>query len=151
MEHLTQSQIQECRYYFDLLDKTGSGRLTTKEMGTVFKSIGLNIPECELKTLLSEINEPGETEKSDIDFADFVTLLCRKMKDLDTESELKRLFDELDKSGKGYLSVEDLKGLRETVGEKYTSDELAEMLAEADVDHDGVLRYDDFVRMMLSQ
>jgi len=152
MELLTQDQVQECKYYFDLLDKNNTGQLSSKEMGTVFKSIGLNISETELKSLLNEINSGAEqTKKELIDFPDFLTLLSRKMKDIDTDTELHKLFSELDKSGKGYINVEDLKLMKQTVGEKFTQDELAEMLSEADVDHDGVLKYEDFVKMMLSQ
>ena len=150
MDYLTQELIDKCKYYFDLLDKTNSGKLTTKEMSTVFKSIGISITEQELKELLCETGSKPEGPY-EIAFPDFVTLLTRKMKDYDTETELKELFENLDKEGKGYLNVEDLKELRETVGEKYTTEELAEMLAEADIDHDGVLRYEDFTKMMLSQ
>eukprot|EP00826_Nyctotherus_ovalis_P043992 TRINITY_DN4703_c0_g1_i2.p2 TRINITY_DN4703_c0_g1~~TRINITY_DN4703_c0_g1_i2.p2 ORF type:complete len:151 (+),score=71.31 TRINITY_DN4703_c0_g1_i2:147-599(+) len=150
MDYLTQDLIDECKYYFDLLDKNGTGKLTTKEMSTVFKSIGIGISEAELKELLNELGSTSEGPQ-EISFPDFATLLTRKMKDFDTDTELKELFHLLDKGGKGYLNVEDLKHLREAVGEKYTAEELAEMLAEADVDHDGMLKYEDFTKMMLSQ
>ena len=150
MDYLTPELVQECKYYFDILDKSGSGILTRKEMSTVLKSIGINITEDELKELLCEIGSSAEGPQ-EINFPNFVTLLARKMKDYDTETELQQLFKDLDINGKGHLGVEDLKVLRETVGEKYTEEELAEMLIEADVDHDGVLKYEDFNKMMLAQ
>ena len=147
-EYLTSEQLKECKYYFDLLDKDSAGHLTVKEIGTVMKSIGLSMSEEELKMYFSELNSSSVNE---IDFPNFVSLMTRKMRDIETEEELKRVFKEFDKSGKGYVTTEDLKSMCEVSGERYTVEELNEMITEADVDHDGVLNYDDFVRMMMAK
>ena len=147
-EYLTKDQIKECKYYFDLLDKDGVGHITTKELGTIMKSIGLIIAEAELKNIINEINLKGTDE---IDFPDFVSLLTRKMNDIDTEEELKRVFKEFDKNNRGLIKIEDLQSVTSMLGEKFTGEELNEMLAEADVDHDGALNYEDFARMMMAK
>ncbi len=147
-EYLTSDQVKEWKAYFDLLDKDGKGKLTPKELGTVMKSIHLSVPEEEIKGLLSEINTNGASE---IDFQDFLKLISRKMKDVDTKEEMQQVFKEFDKGGKGFINVEDLKAMSSASGENYTIDELNEMLKEADVDHDGVLNFEDFSRMMMAK
>ena len=37
------------------------------------------------------------------------------------------------------------------IGEKLTEEEVDEMIREADVDQDGQINYDEFVKMMVSQ
>ena len=147
-EYLTSEQTKECKYYFDLLDKEGAGRLSIREIGAVMKSIGLCFPEEELKAIFKEIMPTGADT---IDFPEFISMLSKKMKDIDTEEELKRVFREFDKTNKGYVTVEDLKEVGKITGEKFTVEELGEMLGEADVDHDGVLNYEDFARMMMAK
>lgn len=43
-----------------------------------------------------------------------------------------------------------LRSVLRTIGEKVTEEELEEMIKEADLDGDGLLDYEEFVRMMLA-
>ena len=38
-----------------------------------------------------------------------------------------------------------------TIGDKMTEDEAEEMIREADIDEDGVINYEEFVRMMMAR
>lgn len=47
-EQLTEEQIAEFKEAFALFDKDGDGTITTKELGTVMRSLGQNPTEAEL-------------------------------------------------------------------------------------------------------
>ena len=49
-----------------------------------------------------------------------------------------RIFD---KNDDGFITVEDLRHIMQSLGEKMTDGELDEMIAEADSDKDGLIKY----------
>ena len=51
-DQLTEEQIAEFKEAFSLFDKDGDGTITTKELGTVMRSLGQNPTEAELMVRL---------------------------------------------------------------------------------------------------
>merc|ERR1712066_812719 len=74
----------------------GDGTITTKELGTVMRSLGQNPTEAELQDMINEVDADGN---GTIDFPEFLSLMSRKMKDTDTEEELVEAFKVSDRSG----------------------------------------------------
>ena len=73
------------------------------------------------------------------------------MKDTDTEEELMEAFKVFDKDGNGYITALELSSVMNSLGEKLTEEEVEEMIREADIDGDGQIDYDEFVRMMMAR
>merc|ERR1711924_74114 len=131
---------------FSLFDKDGDGTITTKELGTVMRSLGQNPTEAELQDMINEVDGSGT-----IDFPEFLNLMARKMKDTDSEEEIKEAFKVFDKAGNGFISAAELRHVMTNLGEKLTDEEVDEMIREADVDGDGQINYDEFVKIMMSK
>ena len=51
----------------------------------------------------------------------------------------------MDKDGKGFISVADLRQMMSNLGEGMTDEEVDEMINDADVDGDGMVNYNEFV------
>uniref|UniRef100_A0A674B9P9 Calmodulin n=1 Tax=Salmo trutta TaxID=8032 RepID=A0A674B9P9_SALTR len=79
---------------FSLFDKDGDGTITTKELGTVMRSLGQNPTEAELQDMINEVDADGN---GTIDFPEFLTMMARKMKDTDSEEEIREAFRVFDK------------------------------------------------------
>ena len=105
-DQLTEEQIAEFKEAFSLFDKDGDGTITTKELGTVMRSLGQNPTEAELQDMINEVDADGN---GTIDFPEFCTLMARKMKDTDSEEELKEAFRVFDKDGNGFISAAELR------------------------------------------
>ncbi|XP_052124155.1 uncharacterized protein LOC127749557 [Frankliniella occidentalis] len=58
-DQLTEEQIAEFKEAFTLFDKDGSGSITTKELGTVMRSLGQNPTEAELQDMINEVDADG--------------------------------------------------------------------------------------------
>ena len=82
------------------------------------------------------------TGNGTIDFPEFLTMMARKMKDTDSEEEIKEAFRVFDKDGNGYISAAELRHVMTNLGEKLTDDEVDEMIREADIDGDGQVNYE---------
>ena len=137
---------------FSLFDKDGDGTITTKELGTVMRSLGQNPTEAELQDMINEVDADGNGtyilksiihiwtqsvigwhmidsfwishQPGTIDFPEFLSLMARKMKDTDTEEELIEAFKVFDRDGNGFISAAELRHVMTNLGEKLTDEEV---------------------------
>uniref|UniRef100_A0A673Z0I2 Calmodulin n=1 Tax=Salmo trutta TaxID=8032 RepID=A0A673Z0I2_SALTR len=81
-DQLTEEQIAEFKEAFSLFDKDGDGTITTKELGTVMRSLGQNPTEAELQDMINEVDEM--IREADIDgdgqvnYEEFVQMMTAK-------------------------------------------------------------------------
>ncbi|GFP96520.1 calmodulin [Phtheirospermum japonicum] len=147
-DKLTEEQIAEFKEAFSLFDKDGDGCITSKELGTVMRSLGQNPTEAELIDMIDEVDAD---RNGSIDFPEFLSLMARKMKDSDSEEELKEAFEVFDKDKDGFISAAELRHVMTNLGEKMTDEDVNDMIREADLDGDGVVSYEEFVKMMIAK
>ncbi|XP_062181829.1 calmodulin-2/4-like isoform X2 [Phragmites australis] len=169
---LSKEQINEFREAFSLFDKDGdgialalflfmnelncarntcippAGTITTRELGTVMRSMGQSPTEAELQDMVDAVDADGSGA---IDFHEFLTLLARKMRDAGADNELREAFHVFDQDQNGFISRNELRHVLENLGERLSDEELAEMLREADVDGDGQINYTEFAKVMMAK
>ncbi|KAJ1413889.1 EF-Hand 1, calcium-binding site [Sesbania bispinosa] len=138
---LREEQIGEFLEAFCLFDKDGD------ELGSAIRSVDENPTLEELQIMMNEVDTDGN---GTIEFEEFLNLMATKMKETEAEEELKEAFRVFDKDQDGYISPSELRSVLRSIGEKVTEEELEQMIKEADLDGDGLLDYEDFVRMMLA-
>lgn len=68
---------------------------------------------------------------------EFLTMMARKMKDTDSEEEIREAFKVFDRDNNGFISAAELRHVMTSIGEKLTDDEVDEMIHEADQNGDG--------------
>ena len=148
INNLTEEQIAEFKEAFQIFDKDGDGSITTKELGTVMRSLGQNPSDEEVRQMIEEVDE----DKSEtIDFKEFLGLMARKMKETDAEDELLEAFKVFDRDGNGKISAHALRYVMLSSGEDLTEQDIQEMVMEADIDGDGFIDYQEFVKIMMNQ
>ena len=148
VENLTDEKIMEFKAAFELFDKDRNGKITSKELGTVMRGLGQNPTEEELKQMIREVDLDGN---GTIDFKEFLCLMVKKMKDTDTEEELLEAFKVFDRAGNGFITSHELRNIMNSLGEGLSPEEIEEMIKEADLDNDGQIDYEEFVKMMMSK
>ena len=136
------------------------------------RSLGQNPTEAELMDMIQEVSQKvlqdiinhlscsdvrvfvfqiDADNSGSIDFPEFLTMMARKMKDTDSEEEILEAFKVFDKDGNGFISAAELRHIMTNLGEKLTDEEVDEMIREADIDGDGQINYEEFVKMMMSK
>ncbi|KAL1422440.1 hypothetical protein MTO96_022306 [Rhipicephalus appendiculatus] len=144
---LSEDAVAELREAFALFDKDGDGAISTKELGTVMRSLGQSPTEAELKDIIAELDVDGN---GTVDFPEFLALMSKKARTTNTEEEIREAFKVFDRDGKGFIPAAELRHVMTTLGEKLTNEEVDAMIREADVDGDGQINYDEFVSLMTS-
>jgi len=95
------------------------------------------------------INEVDADGNGTIDFPEFLTMMACKMKDTDSEEEILEVetaFKVFDKDGNGFISAAELIHIMTNLGEKLSDEEVDEMIREVDIDGDGQISYEEFVK-----
>lgn len=118
-----------------MFDKDGDGSITTTELGVVMRSLGQSPTEADLRQMISEVDADGS---GTIDFAEFLTLMARKIKTKDSEAEIVEAFKVFDRDGSGKISADELRQVMTSLGEKLSDQEVEDMIREADTNGDGV-------------
>ena len=101
IDDLTDQQIIEFREAFQAFDKDGNGSISTKELGTVMRSLGQNLSEAEIKQMIEIVDED---KSGTIDFKEFLNLMARNMKIVNKEEKLLDALNTLDQDGSGKIS-----------------------------------------------
>ena len=90
-----------------------------------------------------------------IDFLEFLTMMARKMEDIDHEEEIMEeimeAFKVFDRDGNGFISAAEVRHVVTNLSERLTDEEVDAMIAEADVDSDGQINYEEFIQMMMAK
>ncbi|XP_042987027.1 calmodulin-like [Carya illinoinensis] len=146
-EVLSEEQIAEFQEAFCLFDKDGDGCITIEELATVIRSLDQNPTQEELQCMINEVDVDGN---GTIEFGEFLNLMARKMKENEAGEELKEAFKVFDQDQDGYISPNELRHVMINLEERLTDEEVDQMIRDADLDGDGLINYEEFVRMMLA-
>ena len=133
---------------FEMFDKDKDGAITARELGNMMRSIGQNPTDEEVMAMIKEVDLNSDGK---IELDEFITLMARNSPDTQTEDEVINAFRVFDKEGNGLIATAELKHIMMTIGDKMTEAEADEMIHEADIDDDGVINYEEFVRMMMAR
>ncbi|XP_065052215.1 uncharacterized protein LOC135681595 isoform X1 [Rhopilema esculentum] len=146
-EMLTQSQRHDFTKAFSLFDYDKDGVISIDDMRIVLKSLGHKISDQELDDLIKSIDRNGDGK---IELAEFLDMMGAKQQSIKAvEEEVRIAFEFFDLDGNGYISMTELKQVALELGEELTESEIDEMIREADVDGDGQVDYNEFLRMMM--
>lgn len=144
---LSDLKTAEFKEAFDLFDKNGNGRIHYVELGEIFRQVGQNPSDNDLREMIKEADGGSGDE---LTYDKFIMIMRRKMLENDTEAELIEAFKLFDTEGKGLINNGDLRQMLLNLGETLSSEELDRVIQEADDDNDGYVNYEEFVRTVMN-
>jgi len=129
-----------------LFDKDEDGVLSFPELAVVMKSLGQRPSDDELLKMVRDVSE--DPVYHTIEFNEFLQLLSKQQRSGTNYDSLKDAFSIFDKDDDGYIPVNEMRDILQSLGDKMTDQELDEMMAAADSDQDGFINYEDFVTVL---
>lgn len=145
MNSLPPEKRESYRKHFQRFDKDGNGQIDPKELLVLMQAVGQNPSKAEVEDMIHEVDTDGT---GTIGFEEFLFLMEKYGKEVKIEEQLRKAFKVFDKNGDGLISAKELKEVMMNLGEKMSEDEVIDMIAEADLDGDGVIDYEEFIVMM---
>uniref|UniRef100_A0A3B3HA26 Myosin light chain 11 n=1 Tax=Oryzias latipes TaxID=8090 RepID=A0A3B3HA26_ORYLA len=130
-----QSQIQEYKEAFTIIDQNRDGIISKDDLRDVLASMGqLNVKNEELEAMIKEASGP-------INFTVFLTMFGEKLKGADPEDVILSAFKVLDPEGTGSIKKEFLEELLTTQCDRFSAEEIKNMWAAFPPDVAGNVDY----------
>ncbi|XP_052765718.1 neo-calmodulin-like isoform X2 [Mya arenaria] len=147
VEKIFDSEIREL---FRLFDTNNDRSISLQELGKAMRFLGMSPSEQEITDAMSALdtNENGRIEFQE--FYKFMQAERTKLNEADftnNQDTVRSAFRTFDKDGNGYIDEQELRIAMKKLGEALTDKELDDMMKEADVDEDGKINYEEFVKI----
>lgn len=145
---LPADEQEDIRNTFDLFDTDKNGTLSREEIAKVLRNTGCNPTAQELEDMFKSIDTAGYGE---VQYSDFLEYYAKRFYDplRNEEQETREAFKMFDLNGDGYIDLQEFKTVMTNMGEESLSDaEFKEIIKHADIDFDGKVNYEEFIRMM---
>lgn len=136
-----QDQIQEFKEAFTMIDQNRDGFVDIEDLHDMLASLGKDPSQDYLERMVSEAPGP-------INFTMFLTMFGEKLNGTDPEDVIRNAFACFDDNNSGKLNEEYLRELLMTTGDRYTEDQVDELLREAPIDNNGDFDYIEFVKIL---
>ncbi len=146
-EYFDREKLMEFRDKFSIVAGGINGKIDLAKLGILMEELGHKLNEEELEDMMKEIDLDGN---GSLDFNEFVQMMEKKMRETETEAELSEAFKVLDRDSNGSINAHDLKHVMLALGDKVTDEEVEGMMKEADLDGDGCINYQEFIRIMIN-
>ena len=89
VEKLKEAQIVELKEAFRLFDINEDGFVSSDELVKVMRKLGHHPTESEVEEMIGDVDLDGNGV---IDFAEFVSMMARRMSEVDAEKEIRNAF-----------------------------------------------------------
>ena len=143
-EEFTSEQLTRFQEFFVQYDTNNDGSISGDELLPLMESLGLKSSKRQVKSFLKSVDTDGN---GSIDFGEFVSMIATRMK----LEPIRKMFQNIDKDGDGYLTVDELRTGLQELNENVTDADLAKFVSNADINGDGRVDYVEFaVSMILS-
>ncbi|KAI8098527.1 uncharacterized protein BX664DRAFT_367489 [Halteromyces radiatus] len=139
---MTDVEIEQLRECYD--SYTHGHGMNASTLAEIYRKAKVPVTQEELDRQIAASSSKGNGK---LDFDDFLTVMSRQY-ETNAEEGASKVFHMLDTDNDGLITSQDLERAIVEFGETVTPDELKEMILSADVDGDGMINYEEFLKVM---
>lgn len=128
--------------FFDEADADGSGSLSFSELLKVLRKKGYRGGDEDIKKYFDACDRSDDDKISKEEYLIAMNVIPDKDH---KQASMRQVFREFDVDGSGEISKGDLRKVFAEMGRNLSQEEVDRMMANADVDGDGTMNYDEFI------
>jgi len=142
----------EIRELFRLFDKNKDNTISGSELGKMLHCMGMSVSQSEIANIMKDLDKNGNGK---IEYREFKAFMMEEMKKSEEspqeqENAIRMAFKVFDSNGDGVIDAGELRQAMKNLGEPLSDKELTDMMKEADLDKDGKICYEEFIRIWLT-
>ncbi|CAL0314412.1 unnamed protein product [Lupinus luteus] len=143
-----QPKIEEMKWVFEKFDTNKDSKISLEEYKAASRALDRSIGETEAAKAFKFMDTDGD---GFINFKEFMEMFNGENKDGKVkETEIKNAFKVFDLNGDGKISAEELSHVLKRLGESCSIGACKKMVKGVDVNGDGFIDLNEFMRMMMS-
>ena len=146
MSQLDDDKIKECKLIFDMFDEDKDEQITINLLGDCLRICGAAPSQQEIKMIIKNLED---NKREFINFETFLKLLEKLLLKQDSEEDLINEFMKIDKVGDGTILESDLRKLMSNYDNPLNSQEIEDIIEEANVDENGYINIQRFAKVLL--
>lgn len=139
-ENLNEEDVMKIKQIFDVFDSDHSGSISPKEMQQAIRRLNMEIEAQSIMDIIKDVDEDGDCE---VNFKEFLKIFGFSAS-IDEEKTLDDLFHTFDEDNDGLISFDDFARISQKVGERYSDNELKEMIEYAGKEVPGKVTRQEF-------
>jgi calmodulin len=141
-----EEQLDRYREAFKMFDTEGVGHISVDQIRKALKKFGQDFTRSEVEDMIRDLDQDGS---GTLTFEEFVTLMTKstveEVEVISLEDDIIRAFRTFDRDDDGKISMDEFRFILCRLGERMPEDEVDNIFREADLNHDGILDYEEFV------
>ncbi len=119
------------------------------------RSLGNNIPDSDINEMLKLNNKEDTALNTRVDYKDYFDLFIKTMRNLNGKENEDEIIDNYkknyDRENTGMIQLSELRHDISQCSEKYSEEEIEEMLRMVNKENENYINYEDFVRLMFAK
>ncbi|RWS08896.1 hypothetical protein B4U79_05571, partial [Dinothrombium tinctorium] len=140
--------ITQLRTAFSMLDVNGDGKINAEELKHMLCELGIAADDAIVTQMIADATQNGDGLIDEEQFLRWMSKVVNHKED-DIEGDLRAAFRVFDKDNNGFITREELCSALNMMGETLTESDIDFLLNESDIDKDGRIDYEEFIRMLL--
>ncbi|KAI8319185.1 Ca2+-binding EF-hand protein [Martensiomyces pterosporus] len=144
---INDDQLEEIREAFALFDTNKDGFIDYFELKVAMRALGFDQKKGDVLKILQRY---GTDDGSRISGDSFTQVMSEMISKRDPVEEYKKAFKLIDESGSGRITAVNLRRIARELGENIADDEIQAMIDEFDLDNDGGINEEEFIKIMMN-
>ncbi|KAJ2748957.1 Calcium-binding component of the spindle pole body (SPB) half-bridge [Coemansia nantahalensis] len=144
---ISDDKIDEIKEAFGLFDTNKDGFIDYFELKVAMRALGFDQKKDEVLRVLQQC---GTDDGSKIGIDGFVKVMSAMIAARDPVEEYKKAFKLIDEGGSGMITAPNLRRIARELGENISEDEIQAMIDEFDLNNDGAIDENEFIKIMMS-
>ncbi|KAJ1944829.1 Calcium-binding component of the spindle pole body (SPB) half-bridge [Linderina macrospora] len=146
--NISDDQLAEIHEAFSLFDTNKDGLIDFFELKVAMRALGFNQKKQDVMKILQEYGT--DDTSGHINEDNFTHVMSKMIARRDPIDEYRKAFKLIDENNQGKITVSNLKRIARELGETISEDEIQAMVEEFDLDDDGGINEEEFIKIMMS-
>lgn len=128
-QYMGQELHIELKRVFDKYDEDRNGSIEARDLNLIMRDVGFEPTEADLNEFI-DAADVGELRC--LDFKEFLQVMAPKLREVESDENLRKAFEVFDRQGDGYFNALDVRTVMATVGEVISEADSSLIINEMD-------------------